>query len=79
MLFLFILTSFSHVFAVLMSALLRLCVLILFGDIAGPLAPPPPSMQITPQLPLMGFVARVQETSKWLSDPRSPSCMTTIR
>ncbi|XP_077452071.1 abl interactor 2b isoform X19 [Stigmatopora argus] len=28
----------------------------------GPLAPPPPSMQITPQLPLMGFVARVQET-----------------
>uniref|UniRef100_A0A3B3CQI1 Abl-interactor 2b n=1 Tax=Oryzias melastigma TaxID=30732 RepID=A0A3B3CQI1_ORYME len=33
---------------------------------AGPHAPPPPSMQITPQLPLMGFVARVQETSKWL-------------
>ncbi|TKS66365.1 Abl interactor 1 [Collichthys lucidus] len=30
---------------------------------AGPLAPPPPSMQITPQLPLMGFVARVQETN----------------
>ncbi|XP_024654570.2 abl interactor 2 isoform X13 [Maylandia zebra] len=29
---------------------------------AGPLVPPPPSMQITPQLPLMGFVARVQET-----------------
>lgn len=46
--------------------------------IAGPLAPPPPSMQITPQLPLMGFVARVQETSKWLLAPRSP-CMTTIR
>lgn len=45
--------------------------------IAGPLAPPPPSMQITPQLPLMGFVARVQETSKWLLAPRSP-CMTTI-
>lgn len=29
--------------------------------------PPPPSvLQITPQLPLTGFVARVQETSKWL-------------
>lgn len=39
--------------------------------IAGPLAPPPPSMQITPQLPLMGFVARVQETSKWFLAPRS--------
>uniref|UniRef100_A0A3B3DWE6 Abl-interactor 2b n=1 Tax=Oryzias melastigma TaxID=30732 RepID=A0A3B3DWE6_ORYME len=37
---------------------------------AGPHAPPPPSMQITPQLPLMGFVARVQETSKWLLAPR---------
>ncbi|XP_035610997.2 abl interactor 2-like isoform X10 [Oncorhynchus keta] len=35
---------------------------------AGPLvAPPPPSMQITPQLPLMGFVARVQETKFCLS------------
>uniref|UniRef100_A0A8C5G8U9 Abl interactor 2-like n=1 Tax=Gouania willdenowi TaxID=441366 RepID=A0A8C5G8U9_GOUWI len=28
----------------------------------GPPVPPPPSMQITPQLPLMGFVARVQES-----------------
>lgn len=35
-------------------------------------------MQITPQLPLMGFVARVQETSKWLLAPRS-LCMTAIR
>nr|XP_046175012.1 abl interactor 2-like isoform X11 [Oncorhynchus gorbuscha] len=35
---------------------------------AGPLvAPPSPSMQITPQLPLMGFVARVQETKFCLS------------
>lgn len=34
------------------------------GWLVGPIAPPPPSMQITPQLPLMGFVARVQETSK---------------
>ncbi|XP_053354742.1 abl interactor 2b isoform X7 [Clarias gariepinus] len=30
----------------------------------APMAPPPPSiLQITPQLPLMGFVARVQETN----------------
>ncbi|XP_057685356.1 abl interactor 2b isoform X18 [Corythoichthys intestinalis] len=33
-----------------------------FAQNQGPIAPPPPSMQITPQLPLMGFVARVQET-----------------
>ncbi|PWA32115.1 hypothetical protein CCH79_00013408 [Gambusia affinis] len=33
-----------------------------FAQNQGPHAPPPPSMQITPQLPLMGFVARVQET-----------------
>ncbi|XP_035764472.1 abl interactor 2b isoform X14 [Neolamprologus brichardi] len=33
-----------------------------FAQNQGPLVPPPPSMQITPQLPLMGFVARVQET-----------------
>ncbi|XP_019746369.1 abl interactor 2b isoform X5 [Hippocampus comes] len=33
-----------------------------FAQNQSPLAPPPPSMQITPQLPLMGFVARVQET-----------------
>lgn len=32
------------------------------------LAPPPPSiLQVTPQLPLMGFVARVQENSKFMS------------
>nr|XP_061802552.1 abl interactor 2-like isoform X12 [Nerophis lumbriciformis] len=34
-----------------------------FAQNQGPIAPPPPSMQITPQLPLMGFVARVQETN----------------
>ncbi|XP_061745641.1 abl interactor 2b isoform X11 [Nerophis ophidion] len=39
----------------------------------GPLAPPPPSMQITPQLPLMGFVARVQET---ISDVPPPPPVT---
>ncbi|XP_035611004.2 abl interactor 2-like isoform X19 [Oncorhynchus keta] len=39
-----------------------------FNQVPGPLvAPPPPSMQITPQLPLMGFVARVQETKFCLS------------
>ncbi|CDQ81412.1 unnamed protein product [Oncorhynchus mykiss] len=39
---------------------------------AGPLvAPPPPSMQITPQLPLMGFVARVQETTVF-EEPTPP-------
>lgn len=43
------------------SSLLLVFILVL---LVGPLAPPPPSMQITPQLPLMGFVARVQETSK---------------
>ncbi|XP_069377282.1 abl interactor 2-like isoform X9 [Paralichthys olivaceus] len=40
---------------------------------AGPLAPPPPSMQITPQLPLMGFVARVQETISDAPPPPPPS------
>ncbi|XP_040925774.1 abl interactor 2b isoform X20 [Betta splendens] len=39
----------------------------------GPLAPPPPSMQITPQLPLMGFVARVQETISDVPPPPPPS------
>ncbi|KAL6115184.1 abi2 [Pungitius sinensis] len=39
---------------------------------AGPLAPPPPSMQITPQLPLMGFVARVQETISDAPPPPPP-------
>ncbi|XP_078147211.1 abl interactor 2b isoform X4 [Centroberyx gerrardi] len=39
---------------------------------AGPLAPPPPSMQITPQLPLMGFVARVQETISDVVPPPPP-------
>nr|XP_046175015.1 abl interactor 2-like isoform X14 [Oncorhynchus gorbuscha] len=39
-----------------------------FNQVPGPLvAPPSPSMQITPQLPLMGFVARVQETKFCLS------------
>ncbi|XP_033953690.1 abl interactor 2-like isoform X10 [Pseudochaenichthys georgianus] len=40
---------------------------------AGPLAPPPPSMQITPQLPLMGFVARVQETISDAPPPPPPA------
>ncbi|XP_029302473.1 abl interactor 2b isoform X2 [Cottoperca gobio] len=40
---------------------------------AGPLAPPPPSMQITPQLPLMGFVARVQETISDVPPPPPPA------
>ncbi|XP_041822160.1 abl interactor 2b isoform X3 [Chelmon rostratus] len=40
---------------------------------AGPLAPPPPSMQITPQLPLMGFVARVQETISDVPPPPPPT------
>nr|XP_033953734.1 abl interactor 2b isoform X9 [Pseudochaenichthys georgianus] len=39
----------------------------------GPLAPPPPSMQITPQLPLMGFVARVQETISDAPPPPPPA------
>ncbi|XP_056286863.1 abl interactor 2-like isoform X2 [Pseudoliparis swirei] len=41
--------------------------------IAGPPAPPPPSMQITPQLPLMGFVARVQETISDVPPPPPPA------
>ncbi|XP_014833427.1 PREDICTED: abl interactor 2 isoform X9 [Poecilia mexicana] len=40
---------------------------------AGPHAPPPPSMQITPQLPLMGFVARVQETISDVPPPPPPA------
>ncbi|XP_029941942.1 abl interactor 2b isoform X7 [Salarias fasciatus] len=40
---------------------------------AGPVAPPPPSMQITPQLPLMGFVARVQETISDVPPPPPPA------
>ncbi|XP_045553563.1 abl interactor 2 isoform X16 [Salmo salar] len=44
-----------------------------FNQIPGPLvAPPPPSMQITPQLPLMGFVARVQETISDVPPPPPP-------
>lgn len=39
-----------------------------FFVFAVSLAPPPPSiLQVTPQLPLMGFVARVQENSKFMS------------
>ncbi|XP_075898481.1 abl interactor 2-like isoform X10 [Nelusetta ayraudi] len=38
----------------------------------GPLAPPPPSMQVTPQLPLMGFVARVQESISDVPPPPPP-------
>ncbi|XP_029612336.1 abl interactor 2 isoform X2 [Salmo trutta] len=44
-----------------------------FNQVPGPLvAPPPPSMQITPQLPLMGFVARVQETISDVPPPPPP-------
>ncbi|XP_072539672.1 abl interactor 2b isoform X14 [Salminus brasiliensis] len=40
----------------------------------APMAPPPPSiLQITPQLPLMGFVARVQETISDAPPPPPPS------
>ncbi|KAM9482566.1 abl interactor 2b isoform 6-T6 [Clarias gariepinus] len=39
----------------------------------APMAPPPPSiLQITPQLPLMGFVARVQETITDAPPPPPP-------
>ncbi|KAM6893267.1 abl interactor 2-like isoform 8-T8 [Lycodopsis pacificus] len=44
-----------------------------FAQSQGPLAPPPPSMQITPQLPLMGFVARVQETISDVPPPPPPA------
>uniref|UniRef100_A0A6Q2ZNM8 Abl-interactor 2b n=1 Tax=Esox lucius TaxID=8010 RepID=A0A6Q2ZNM8_ESOLU len=44
-----------------------------FNQVPGPLVgPPPPSMQITPQLPLMGFVARVQETISDVPPPPPP-------
>nr|XP_046175009.1 abl interactor 2-like isoform X8 [Oncorhynchus gorbuscha] len=44
-----------------------------FNQVPGPLvAPPSPSMQITPQLPLMGFVARVQETISDVPPPPPP-------
>uniref|UniRef100_A0A8C1R5F7 Abl-interactor 2b n=1 Tax=Cyprinus carpio TaxID=7962 RepID=A0A8C1R5F7_CYPCA len=40
----------------------------------APMAPPPPSiLQITPQLPLMGFVARVQETISDAPPPPPPA------
>ncbi|XP_067315206.1 abl interactor 2b isoform X17 [Pseudorasbora parva] len=40
----------------------------------APMAPPPPSiLQITPQLPLMGFVARVQETITDAPPPPPPA------
>ncbi|XP_047432841.1 abl interactor 2b isoform X21 [Mugil cephalus] len=44
-----------------------------FAQSQGPLAPPPPAMQITPQLPLMGFVARVQETISDVPPPPPPA------
>ncbi|MED6283033.1 Abl interactor 2 [Characodon lateralis] len=44
-----------------------------FAQNQGPHAPPPPSMQITPQLPLMGFVARVQETISDVPPPPPPA------
>ncbi|XP_051986384.1 abl interactor 2-like isoform X16 [Xyrauchen texanus] len=40
----------------------------------APMAPPPPAiLQITPQLPLMGFVARVQETISDAPPPPPPA------
>uniref|UniRef100_A0A8C6U7K7 Abl-interactor 2b n=1 Tax=Neogobius melanostomus TaxID=47308 RepID=A0A8C6U7K7_9GOBI len=44
-----------------------------FAQNPGSMAPPPPSMQITPQLPLMGFVARVQETISDAPPPPPPA------
>ncbi|XP_032412839.1 abl interactor 2 isoform X12 [Xiphophorus hellerii] len=44
-----------------------------FAQNQGPHAPLPPSMQITPQLPLMGFVARVQETISDVPPPPPPA------
>lgn len=42
------------------------CLSLFLISVAASLAPPPPSiLQVTPQLPLMGFVARVQENSKF--------------
>ncbi|XP_048857710.1 abl interactor 2-like isoform X2 [Brienomyrus brachyistius] len=45
-----------------------------YNQSQGSLAPPPPSiLQITPQLPLVGFVARVQETISDAPPPPPPS------
>ncbi|XP_046705617.1 abl interactor 2b isoform X6 [Silurus meridionalis] len=45
-----------------------------FNQNQGNMAPPPPSiLQITPQLPLMGFVARVQETISDAPPPPPPA------
>uniref|UniRef100_A0A8L0DVV3 t-SNARE coiled-coil homology domain-containing protein n=1 Tax=Oncorhynchus mykiss TaxID=8022 RepID=A0A8L0DVV3_ONCMY len=39
--------------------------------------PPPPMVQLTPQIPLTGFVARVQETSKSLTHTHTGNIKTT--
>ncbi|XP_062312773.1 abl interactor 2a isoform X2 [Osmerus eperlanus] len=45
-----------------------------YNQSPGSVAPPPPSiLQITPQLPLMGFVARVQETISDVPPPPPPA------
>ncbi|XP_046886429.1 abl interactor 2b isoform X2 [Hypomesus transpacificus] len=44
-----------------------------FTQNPGPPAPPPPSLQVTPQLPLMGFVARVQESISDVPPPPPPA------
>ncbi|KAL4609037.1 abl interactor 2 isoform X7 [Arapaima gigas] len=45
-----------------------------YNQSQGSLVPPPPSiLQITPQLPLVGFVARVQETISDAPPPPPPS------
>ncbi|XP_067107782.1 abl interactor 2a isoform X3 [Osmerus mordax] len=45
-----------------------------YNQSPGSVAPPPPSiLQITPQLPLMGFVARVQETISDAPPPPPPA------
>ncbi|CAL8291234.1 unnamed protein product [Lota lota] len=44
-----------------------------FNQNQGLIAPPPPAMQITPQLPLVGFVARVQESISDVPPPPPPA------
>ncbi|KAG7236174.1 hypothetical protein INR49_001284 [Caranx melampygus] len=73
----FILTSLSHLCPpathLLLLLSLSLSPFVLLRLYVCPLAPPPPSMQITPQLPLMGFVARVQETISDVPPPPPPA------
>lgn len=69
---------FSSVMSSVLSLLRHLLpVLLLLGSLsvsAAPAAapvsvappPPPPMVQLTPQIPLTGFVARMQESSKYI-------------